>query len=50
VILRPHSRKENQRVMNRQQSISISGKHYPENARGVTNINLTNDFAVISIS
>jgi hypothetical protein len=34
VILRPHWRKENQCVMNRQQSTSISGKHHPENARG----------------
>ena len=28
---RPHWRKENQCVMNRQQSTSISGKHHPEN-------------------
>src|SRR5262245_33166146 len=34
VIFRPHSRKKNQRVMNRQPSTSISGKHRPENARG----------------
>src|SRR6476646_8237695 len=31
VIRRPHSRKKNQRVMNRQPSTSISGKHHPEN-------------------
>jgi hypothetical protein len=31
VICRPHSRKKNQRVMNRQLSTSISGKHRPEN-------------------
>jgi hypothetical protein len=31
VILRLHGRKENQRVMNRQQSTSISGKHESEN-------------------
>jgi hypothetical protein len=31
VIRRQHSRKKNQRVMNRQLSTSISGKHYPEN-------------------
>src|SRR5262249_16255984 len=34
VIRRPHSRKKNQGVMNRQPSTSISGKHHPENARG----------------
>src|SRR5262249_29668355 len=34
VIRRPHARKKNQRVMNRQQSTSISGNHQPENARG----------------
>src|SRR5258705_7920302 len=34
VIHRPHGSKKNQRVMNRQQSISISGKHHPENTRG----------------
>jgi hypothetical protein len=34
VIRRPHSRKKNQRVMNREPSTSISGKHHPENARG----------------
>src|SRR6266478_1932535 len=33
VICRPHSRKKNQRVMNRQPSTSISGKHHPEKAR-----------------
>jgi hypothetical protein len=33
VIRRPHSRKKNQCVMNRQPSTSISGKHHPENAR-----------------
>jgi len=31
---RPHWRKENQCVMNRQQSTSISGKHHPENHKG----------------
>jgi hypothetical protein len=31
VIRRPHSRKKNQGVMNRQLSTSISGKHHPEN-------------------
>ena len=31
VILGAHSRKKNQRVMNRQPSTSISGKHHPEN-------------------
>src|SRR5215831_17451524 len=31
VIRRPHSRKKNQCVMNRQPSTSISGKHRPEN-------------------
>jgi hypothetical protein len=31
VIRRPHSRKKNQCVMNRQPSTSISGKHHPEN-------------------
>src|SRR3984893_5353264 len=31
VICRPHSRKKKQRVMNCQQSTSISGKHHPEN-------------------
>jgi hypothetical protein len=34
VIRRPHGRKENQCVMNRQQSTSISGKHHPENHKG----------------
>jgi hypothetical protein len=34
VILRPHGRKENQRVMNRQQSTSISEKHESENHEG----------------
>src|SRR5262249_17211177 len=34
VIRRPHARKKNQRVMNGQLSTSISGKDYPENARG----------------
>jgi hypothetical protein len=37
VIRRPHWRKENQCVMNRQQSISISGKHRPENHKGEGN-------------
>jgi NAD(P)-dependent dehydrogenase (short-subunit alcohol dehydrogenase family) len=34
VVLRPHGRKENQCVMNRQQPTSISGKHESENQRG----------------
>src|SRR6476659_1168452 len=34
VILRPHRRKENQCVMNRQQSTSIPGKPHPENHKG----------------
>jgi hypothetical protein len=34
VILRPHRRKENQCIMNRQQSTSISGKPHPENHKG----------------
>ena len=34
MILHPHQRKENQCVMNHQQSVSISGKHHPENQRG----------------
>src|SRR6516162_11742730 len=34
VILRPHQRKRNQCIMNLQQSISIVGKHHPENLRG----------------
>src|SRR5262249_5265037 len=34
VIRRPHWRKKNQCVMNRQLSTSISGKHHPENRRG----------------
>ena len=34
VILSPHRRKENQCVMNHQQSTSISGKHHPENHKG----------------
>jgi hypothetical protein len=34
VVLRPHRRKRNQCVMNRQQSTSISGKHDPNNLRG----------------
>jgi len=34
VICRPHSRKKNQRGMNRQPSTSISGKQHPKNARG----------------
>src|SRR5258707_11338199 len=37
VILRPHRRKENQCVMNRQQSTSISGKPHPENHKGKGN-------------
>jgi hypothetical protein len=31
VILRPHRRKRNQRIMNRRQSTSISRKREPEN-------------------
>jgi hypothetical protein len=38
VILRPHGRKENQRVMNRQQSTSISGKHESENHEGPAHV------------
>ncbi len=34
MIRGPHRRKKNQRVMNRWQSTSISGKRHPENARG----------------
>ena len=34
MILRPHQRKRNQCIMNLQQSISIVGKHHPENLRG----------------
>ena len=34
MIRRPHWRMENQCVMNRQQSTSISGKPYPENHKG----------------
>ena len=30
----PHWRKENQCVMNHEQSTSISGKHHPENHKG----------------
>jgi hypothetical protein len=37
VILHPHRRKENQCVMNRQQSTSISGKPHPENHKGEGN-------------
>src|SRR6476661_1911101 len=37
VILRPYRRKENQCVMNRQQSTSISGKPHPENHKGEGN-------------
>jgi hypothetical protein len=36
VIRRPHWRKENQCVMNHEQSTSISGKHRPENHKGVS--------------
>ena len=34
MIRGPHRCKKNQRVMNSQQSTSISGKHQPENLRG----------------
>src|SRR6516225_2723765 len=34
VILRPHGRKQNQRLMNHWQSTSISGKHESENHEG----------------
>ena len=34
MLRRPHRRKKNQCVMNRQQSTSISGKHHPENHKG----------------
>src|SRR5262249_33339674 len=34
VIRGRHRRKKNQRVMNRRQSTSISGKRHPKNARG----------------
>jgi hypothetical protein len=34
VLLRPHGRKENQRVMNRQPSTSISRKRESENHEG----------------
>jgi hypothetical protein len=37
VILRPHRCKENQCVMNHQQSTSISGKPHPENHKGEGN-------------
>jgi hypothetical protein len=37
VIRRPHWRKENQCVMNRQQSTSISGKPHLENHKGEGN-------------
>jgi hypothetical protein len=37
VIFRPHRRKKNQRVMNRRQSTSISGKPHPENHKGEGN-------------
>src|SRR5690349_3659034 len=37
VILRPYRRKENQCVMNRRQSISISGNSHPENHKGEGN-------------
>src|SRR3954453_10342700 len=37
VILGPYRRKENQCVMNHQQSTSISGKHHPENHKGEGN-------------
>ena len=34
VVLGPLRCKRNQRVMNREQSTSISGNHHPENTRG----------------
>jgi hypothetical protein len=34
VTLRPHGRKQNQGIMNRQERTSISGKPAPENAMG----------------
>jgi hypothetical protein len=37
VIRRPHWRKENQCVMNHEQSTSTSGKHHPENHKGEGN-------------
>jgi hypothetical protein len=49
VILRPHRRKRNQRIMNRRQSTSISRKREPENLAGEGRASLRLKQSILSV-